>query len=221
MLDQLGYDITDFWQLCLNTNMLNRFCGQRAMRCSWSSSERKIDRCLALFHHDRESTLPTQTLRSDRVAVLRQSWRCWEAPKVVPKYQPGIAAMGWRRLDWPVQILPLGLNSNIWLMGIKFHSFFSISLCSRLCCKTIWGRTIRFNYRFLCSNSENLSAYSQSEPLTSPFDSITCLYEACSSLQILSTFAEVLNDLNPMPAFISRFTARDDAQWCYSSTSSP
>jgi len=74
MLDQLGYDITDFGSFRLNTNMLNRFCGQRAhARCSWSSSERKIDRCLALFHHDRESTLPTQTLRSDRVAVLRQS----------------------------------------------------------------------------------------------------------------------------------------------------
>jgi len=86
MLDQLGYDITDFWQLLPEHEHVEPILWTRAMRRSWSSSERKIDRCLALFHHDRESTLPTQTLRqsssaSSKLKVLGSS-------KVVPKYQP-------------------------------------------------------------------------------------------------------------------------------------
>jgi len=167
-----------------------------------ASSERKIDRCLALSpwsgihatHSDSE--IWQSSSASSKLKVLGSSKSCTQVS-------------AWNcctiRLDWPV-LLPLGLNSNIWLMGIKFHSFF-LSLCSRLCCKTIWGRTIRFNYRFLCSNSENLSARIQWD-LTSLFlTPITCLRSMFIASNPLNVRRAVLNDLN-MPAFVSRFTAR-------------
>jgi len=66
MLDRVGYDITDFWRKCLNTGALTD-----SLQPLTAST--KIDGYLAPLHHDRESTLPTHFLRSDRVAVLRQN----------------------------------------------------------------------------------------------------------------------------------------------------
>jgi len=79
MLDQVGYDIN--WRQL--TAWIRRV---EPIPLQPLTASTKLTG-LAPLHHDRESTLPTHFLRSDRVAVLRQT----ERAKKKPKYQPEIA----------------------------------------------------------------------------------------------------------------------------------